>query len=60
MKIGFIGIGKLGKPCAEVMATKHHVETYDPIEESTCDSIEEVVKDKQLVFVAVPTPHARE
>ena len=60
MRIGFIGIGKLGKPCAEVMATKHRVETYDPIEESTCDSIEEVVKDKQLVFVAVPTPHSRE
>jgi len=60
MKIGFIGIGKLGKPCAEVMATRHEVDTYDPIEESTCNSIEEVVKDKQLVFVAVPTPHARE
>jgi len=60
MKIGFIGVGKLGAPCAEVMATKHDVSTYDPVESCTCNSIEEVVKDKQLVFVAVPTPHEKE
>jgi UDP-N-acetyl-D-mannosaminuronate dehydrogenase len=28
-KIGFIGIGKLGLDCAEVMAEKHDVWGYD-------------------------------
>ena len=29
MHIGFIGLGKLGKPCAEVIATQHKVTGYD-------------------------------
>ena len=29
MKIGFIGVGKLGKAAAEVMAEKHEVVGYD-------------------------------
>ena len=64
MRIGFIGLGKLGLPCAEAMALKGHtVEGYDV---RTVDptmlvkiqpSIEEAVKDKDIVFIAVPTPH---
>lgn len=64
MKIGFIGLGKLGLPCAEEMAKKgHEVSGYDitlvnptmlvKIEKS----IAEAVKDKDIVFIAVPTPH---
>ena len=30
MKIGFIGLGKLGKDAAEVLAEKHDVVGYDP------------------------------
>ena len=60
MKIGFIGVGKLGGPVSEVMATKHKVDTYDPVAPSTADSIEAAVKDKDIVFVAVPTPHEKE
>ena len=29
MKVGFIGLGKLGMPCAEVMANKYEVTGYD-------------------------------
>ena len=29
MKIGFIGVGKLGKDAAEVMSEHHYVEGYD-------------------------------
>ena len=29
MKIGFIGLGKLGMPCAEVMSEKYDVTGYD-------------------------------
>ena len=62
MKIGFIGIGKLGKEAAEVMAEKHDVIGYDiapvqPQNFNVVDSIEEVVKDREMIFIAVPTPH---
>ena len=67
MSIGFIGLGKLGLPCAEVMAQKgHDVNGYDI--DSTIvtnrvnkkESIEAAVKDANIVFVAVPTPHSPE
>jgi UDPglucose 6-dehydrogenase len=62
MKIGFIGIGKLGLDCAEVMAEKHEVRGYD-IYPRTSDvvkicSIDEVVNESEWIFIAVPTPHA--
>lgn len=61
--IGFIGIGKLGMPCAEVIAQKtHSVTAYDKEERTSkfitiANTLEEAVKDKDIVFVAVPTPH---
>jgi UDPglucose 6-dehydrogenase len=63
MKIGFIGVGKLGMPCAEAIAQKgHSVTGYDITEKYSnhidiVDSIEACVYDKDIVFVAVPTPH---
>ena len=61
-KIGFIGIGKLGLDCAEVMAEKHEVRGYDiyPRISNTvkvCD-IDELVNHSEWIFIAVPTPHA--
>jgi len=61
-KIGFIGIGKLGLDCAEVMAEKHEVRGYDiypRISDSVkvCD-IDELVNESEWIFIAVPTPHA--
>jgi UDPglucose 6-dehydrogenase len=62
MKIGFIGVGKLGKEAAEVMAENHYVEGYDinkvsPINFKMVDTIQEVCKDKDIIFIALPTPH---
>lgn len=63
MKIGFIGVGKLGMPCAEEIAKKgHNVLGYDVSQKSSnlisiVSSIEECVKDRDIVFIAVPTPH---
>src|SRR6056300_1948761 len=63
MKIGFIGLGKLGLPCAEVVAQKgHDVTGYDIVDVQTDKvqfktTIEDCVKDREIVFVAVPTPH---
>lgn len=65
-RIGFIGIGKLGMPCAEMIAKKgHEVEGYDITEKTSerirvVSSIQEVVQNKDIVFIAVPTPHAKE
>ena len=57
MKIGFIGVGKLGKEAAEVMAEKHDVIGYDitevqPENFEMVSSIEEVCKDRELIFIA--------
>lgn len=62
MNIGFIGLGKLGLPSAEVFATKFTVFGYD-VEPRTSDnitildSLEAVVKICPIIFVAVQTPH---
>lgn len=62
MKVGFIGVGKLGKDVGEVMAEKHFVEGYDvnkvnPSNFNMVSSLKEVCVDKDLIFIAVPTPH---
>jgi len=63
MKIGFIGLGKLGKPCAETMAERGmSVSGYDNmshISESVNikATLAEAVIEKDIVFIAVPTPH---
>ncbi len=62
MNVGFIGIGKLGMACAETMASKHAVTGYDiyPRESSKIKiaaKLEDAVLGKELVFIAVQTPH---
>tara|TARA_R110002153_G_scaffold167360_1_gene320054 strand:- start:3444 stop:4613 length:1170 start_codon:yes stop_codon:yes gene_type:complete len=62
MKIGFIGVGKLGKEAAEVMAEKHQVIGYDinPVQPENFEmvsTIKDACQDRELIFIAVPTPH---
>ena len=62
MKIGFIGVGKLGKDAAEVMAEKHEVIGYDitdvsPKNFKMVPTIKDACQDRELIFIAVPTPH---
>jgi UDPglucose 6-dehydrogenase len=62
-KIGFIGLGKLGMPCAEAISKKgFHVAGYDIVHKSSNlveirDSIDDLCRDRDIVFVATPTPH---
>ncbi len=62
-KIGFIGLGKLGMPCAEAMASKgfdvvgYDVQSKQSSKIEIRDSIEDVCRDTDIVFVATPTPH---
>ena len=63
MRIGFIGLGKLGMPCAEAIADKgHDVKGFDVAYVSSnkinvVSSIRDCIKDTDIVFIAVPTPH---
>jgi len=63
MLIGFIGLGKLGMPCAEAVAGKgYHVNGYDILPKQSTkidikDSIQEVIKQSDIILVATPTPH---
>ena len=62
-KIGFIGLGKLGMPCAEAISDKgFDVAGYDIVPKSSQKiqirmSVADLVKDRDIVFVATPTPH---
>jgi UDPglucose 6-dehydrogenase len=60
--VAMIGCGKLGLPCAEVMAEHYNVVGYDifPDPEATIPmmaTVEEAVRGRDIIFVAVPTPH---
>lgn len=62
MNIGFIGIGKLGMACAEVMATKHNVTGYDIYPKTSdkiriSDNLRGAVAGQDIIFIAVQTPH---
>jgi len=61
-KIGFIGCGKLGMPCAEMVAEVHDVVGYDispkePTNFSMGSTMAEAVVGRDIVFIAVETPH---
>ena len=60
--VGFIGVGKLGQACAEMVAEVHDVVGYDvnpvsPENFKMSDTLEGAVKGQDIVFIAVPTPH---
>ena len=63
MKIAFVGLGKLGMPCAEAIAKKGiDVTGFDTANKKSDliaikSSMEEAVKDRDIIFIAVPTPH---
>jgi UDPglucose 6-dehydrogenase len=61
-KIGFIGLGKLGLPCAEAMAKSYNVVGYDIYPRTSdkitiSDTLDGAVRDAEIIFVAVQTPH---
>jgi len=61
-KISMIGCGKLGKDCAEVMAETYNVIGFDVVSQTPknflmTESIKDAVLNRDIIFVAVPTPH---
>jgi UDPglucose 6-dehydrogenase len=64
-KISMIGCGKLGQDCAEVMAKTYDVIGYDvaprsPKNFNMAKTLQEAVTDRDIIFIAVPTPHELE
>ena len=68
MKVGFVGLGKLGRPLSDVSYEKgHDVTGFDPNvtnrnqpREIVHGSLKESMNDREIVFVCVPTPHDEE
>ena len=62
-KIAYIGLGKLGMPCAEACVEKgFEVNGYDVVNKNSelvniKSTIKEAVAGRHIVFIAVPTPH---
>jgi UDPglucose 6-dehydrogenase len=60
-KVAMIGVGKLGQDCAEVMAEQYDVVGYDVEPRNPAFpmmlTIQEAVKDRDIIFIAAPTPH---
>ena len=64
MRISFIGLGKLGMPCAEALAKKGYTDIagYDVLQKHSDlvdikSTLADAVKDRDVVFIATPTPH---
>lgn len=60
--VSMIGLGKLGLECAEVMASLYNVTGYDIYPKvsdriTISDTLEGAVTGKDIIFVAVQTPH---
>lgn len=60
LKISMIGCGKVGGPTSDLMQDLgHDVRRFD-IAFDTGYTLEQAVQDRDLIFIAVPTPHDKE
>ena len=62
MKVGFIGLGKLGKEVAEVMSKHYDITGYDINPKNgakikQAKNLKDLCVNKEIIFVAVQTPH---
>jgi len=59
-KIAVIGCGKVGGPTADLLEKNGHEVTRFDIAFNTGWTLEQSLKDRDLIFIAVPTPHKNE
>ena len=60
MKVGFVGLGNLGRDAAEVISEHYDLEGYDiRLVDTTVNQVDldTVCAGKDIIFIAVPTPH---
>ena len=56
MKIGIVGQGFVGTAVREGLKDYHKVNTFDLVQECTCDSLDSLMDKSKIIFVCVPTP----
>ena len=56
MKIGIIGQGFVGTAVREGLKDYHKVNTFDLVQECSCDSLDSLIDKSKIIFVCVPTP----
>ena len=57
--IGIIGQGFVGTAVNEGLAKHYHIETFDIVKDSTCNSLEELMNKCKIIFLCLPTPMER-
>jgi UDPglucose 6-dehydrogenase len=65
MRVGMIGLGKLGLPAAEAMACRYETVGYDivPVKSQSITitkDLDTLVSNSDIIFIAAQTPHASE
>tara|TARA_B100000902_G_scaffold393699_1_gene448468 strand:+ start:8603 stop:9454 length:852 start_codon:yes stop_codon:yes gene_type:complete len=56
IKIGIVGLGYVGKAIQEFFKNKFEIYSYDIKEDSSCDSLDKVVENSNIIFLCLPTP----
>ena len=56
MKIGIIGQGYVGTAVRTVFQKHYNIETFDIKQECSCDTLQELVTNSEVIFICVPTP----
>mgnify|MGYP003121635120 CR=1 FL=1 len=56
MRLGVVGQGFVGTAVKEIMSNYYKVNTFDIKQDCTCDSLQELVTNSDIIFVCVPTP----
>ena len=56
MKIGIIGQGYVGTAVRTVFQKHYNIETFEIKQESSCDTLQELVTNTEVIFICVPTP----
>ena len=56
MKIGIVGQGFVGTAVKEGLKDYHTVNTFDLVQDCTCDSLDKLIDKSKIIFVCVPTP----
>ena len=54
--VGIIGQGFVGTAVREGLKEFFSLETYDKFQDSTCESLEELMEKAKIIFVCLPTP----
>ena len=56
MNVGIIGLGYVGSACESLFKDYFEIQTLDIAKKSTCNSVKEIAKKSDIIFICLPTP----